>query len=85
MTMIRDPSRRASGFHPGLLPIPHFRALTGHEPYPWQQCLYGQLVEGEVPEAVDIPTGLGKIGGMRLGESTGSLPAAGLADELLEF
>ena len=62
MTMIRDPNRRASGFHPGLLPIRHFCAATGDEPYPWQRCLYGQLVEGEVPEAVDIPIGLGKIG-----------------------
>ena len=43
-----------------LPPIPHFGSIVGHEPYPWQRCLYGQLVEGEVPEAVDIPTGLGK-------------------------
>ena len=45
----------------GELPhIPHFRAVTGHAPYPWQRRLYGLLVAGDVPDAVDIPTSLGK-------------------------
>lgn len=40
--------------------IPHFHAIAGCDPYPWQRRLYAALVAGEVPEAVDIPTGLGK-------------------------
>ena len=40
--------------------IPHFRDVVGHDPYPWQGRLYGAFVDGNVPEAVDIPTGLGK-------------------------
>ena len=38
----------------------HFRAVAGHAPYPWQRRLYGALARGAVPDAVDIPTGLGK-------------------------
>ncbi len=38
-----------------------FRALTGHEPFPWQRRLYDRhLRRGDLPPAVDIPTGLGK-------------------------
>ena len=40
--------------------VPHFHEIVGHDPYPWQRRLYATLVDGEVPEAVDIPTGLGK-------------------------
>ncbi len=43
-----------------------FCALTGYEPYPWQQALYRQLVSGTVPAALDIPTGLGKTAVMAL-------------------
>ena len=40
--------------------IPHFREIMGHDPYPWQRCLYRAFVEGKVPESLDIPTGPGK-------------------------
>ena len=40
--------------------IPHFREITGHDPYSWQRRLYRTLVEGKVPASLDIPTGLGK-------------------------
>ena len=40
--------------------IPHFREIVGHDPYRWQRRLYGAFVGGNIPEAVDIPTGLGK-------------------------
>ena len=40
--------------------VPHFREIVGRDPFPWQQCLYGEFVEGRVREALDIPTGLGK-------------------------
>lgn len=37
-----------------------FKALTGFEPFPWQRRIHERLVEGAVPPACDIPTGLGK-------------------------
>ena len=40
--------------------VPHFRALVGQDPYPWQRRLYARLVAGGVPQAVDVPTGCGK-------------------------
>ena len=49
-----------AGSLPELPSIPHFHAVTSQDPYPWQRRLYGRLLNGEVPEAVDIPTGLGK-------------------------
>ena len=49
-----------TGSLPELPSIPHFRAVTDEDPYPWQRRLYGDFLKGDVPEAVDIPTGLGK-------------------------
>ncbi|MFN3412601.1 MAG: type I-U CRISPR-associated helicase/endonuclease Cas3 [Thermoanaerobaculum sp.] len=40
--------------------IEQFQFFTGSRPYPWQQRLYHQLVAGQVPRQVAIPTGLGK-------------------------
>ena len=61
---VERPERRVvtgkTGSLPELPSIPHFRAVTGQAPYPWQRRLYRRLLDGEVPEAVDIPTGLGK-------------------------
>src|SRR5207237_4864610 len=37
-----------------------FAALTGHQPFRWQQRLFDDFVRGEIPDACDIPTGLGK-------------------------
>ena len=37
-----------------------FKALTGHDPFPWQGRLFDMLRDGRLPPAVDIPTGLGK-------------------------
>ena len=39
---------------------PHFRAIVGHDPYPWQRALYAALLGGEAPGVVRLPTGLGK-------------------------
>ena len=44
----------------GETPVPHFEEIVEHAPYPWQRRLYGEFVKGNVPPAVDIPTGLGK-------------------------
>ena len=38
----------------------HFSSLTGHSPMRWQQRLFDLLVRGEIPVALDLPTGLGK-------------------------
>ena len=51
--MLEDRNRAAAT-------VPHFRAVVGDDPYPWQRRLYGALARGAVPDAVDIPTGLGK-------------------------
>ena len=40
--------------------------LTGYALYPWQQALYDRLVSGRLPDALDIPTGLGKTSIMAL-------------------
>lgn len=37
-----------------------FCRITGHAPYPWQDRLYSRLIRGDVPDVLDIPTGLGK-------------------------
>lgn len=37
-----------------------FAALTGNAPFPWQQVLYRQFLNGEFPSACNLPTGLGK-------------------------
>ncbi len=37
-----------------------YRALTGYPPFRWQRRLWAQLVAGNLPDAIDIPTGLGK-------------------------
>ena len=52
--------------HRELPPIPHFRALIGDEPYPWQRRLYMEFVAGRVPVALAIPTGLGKTASVLL-------------------
>jgi CRISPR-associated endonuclease/helicase Cas3 len=37
-----------------------FRALTDHDPFPWQEELYERLLRNDMPSSCDIPTGLGK-------------------------
>jgi CRISPR-associated endonuclease/helicase Cas3 len=39
----------------------NFQALTGHEPYPWQERLYSNwLLQGKTPPGLGLPTGTGK-------------------------
>ena len=40
--------------------IAHFRDVAGHDPWPWQLRLHARLVAGDIPDAVDVPTGCGK-------------------------
>lgn len=37
-----------------------FAALTGVPPFPWQIALYDRFINGDHPESVSLPTGLGK-------------------------
>ncbi|MFM2043935.1 MAG: hypothetical protein RLY86_2511 [Pseudomonadota bacterium] len=37
-----------------------FKHLTGYDPMPWQQRLAARMELGEIPAALDLPTGLGK-------------------------
>jgi CRISPR-associated endonuclease/helicase Cas3 len=43
-----------------------FALLTGHAPLRWQRRLFHRLCAGSLPEAVDIPTGLGKTSVMAI-------------------
>lgn len=44
----------------------HFRALTGHVPFRWQVRLFKRMCQGDVPVALDLPTGLGKTSVMAI-------------------
>ena len=37
-----------------------FEALTGYPPFPWQSDLMRRWIAGDSPNAIDVPTGLGK-------------------------
>ena len=43
-----------------------FKTLTTHHPFPWQRRLFDRLRSGDLPSAVDIPTGLGKTAVMAI-------------------
>jgi CRISPR-associated endonuclease/helicase Cas3 len=44
-----------------------FESLTGHAPFRWQRRLFeGHFVKGDVPAALDLPTGLGKTSVMAI-------------------
>lgn len=38
----------------------YFQAITGNAPFPWQQRLFDEFVQGKIPSTANIPTGLGK-------------------------
>ena len=40
--------------------VPHFEALTGFPPYPWQVRLFDRLMRGSTPTELTLPTGTGK-------------------------
>jgi CRISPR-associated endonuclease/helicase Cas3 len=43
-----------------------FEALTGYRPLRWQRRLYGQFLDGDFPETIDLPTGMGKTSVMAI-------------------
>ena len=45
----------------------HFKELTGHAPFEWQRRLFEEhFMEGRLPSALDLPTGLGKTSVMAI-------------------
>lgn len=38
----------------------HFTLLTGHGPFPWQQKLFSEVLNGHFRKSCPVPTGLGK-------------------------
>ena len=44
-----------------------FKELTGHAPFEWQRRLFEELfIKGDLPSALDLPTGLGKTSVMMI-------------------
>ena len=43
-----------------------FKVLTGHAPMRWQSRLFERMLGGNLPDAVDLPTGLGKTSVMAI-------------------
>ena len=43
-----------------------FERLTGCRPLRWQRRLYGQFLDGDFPETIDLPTGMGKTSVMAI-------------------
>jgi CRISPR-associated endonuclease/helicase Cas3 len=43
-----------------------FREQTGHDPLPWQTRLFERFLDSDLPEALDLPTGLGKTAVMAI-------------------
>jgi len=39
---------------------------AGESPFPWQEDLLARMLDGAIPEVVDIPTGLGKTAVMAI-------------------
>jgi CRISPR-associated endonuclease/helicase Cas3 len=56
----------------------NFSRLTGHPPMRWQRRLFEQFVDGAIPQALDLPTGLGKTSVMAIW-----LTARALANEAI--
>lgn len=54
-----------------------FRSLTGNCPMRWQLRLLQRLRSGNIPDAVDLPTGLGKTAVMALWLIASAFPASG--------
>ena len=44
----------------------NFFLLTGHSPMRWQHRLFDQFIDGKIPAALDLPTGVGKTSVMAI-------------------
>lgn len=43
-----------------------FKHLTGYDPFDWQERLFRKFLNGDFPDACDVPTGLGKTSVMAI-------------------
>ena len=43
-----------------------FKHLTGYAPFDWQERLFQKFLDGDLPDACDIPTGMGKTSVMAI-------------------
>ena len=43
-----------------------FKQLADHAPFPWQCSLFGRMIDGDIPDCCDLPTGLGKTSVMTI-------------------
>lgn len=43
-----------------------FKHLTGYDPFDWQERLFQKFLNGDFPDACDVPTGLGKTSVMAI-------------------
>jgi CRISPR-associated endonuclease/helicase Cas3 len=56
-----------------------FEDVHGYPPFPWQQSLARQVLAGDWPDAIDVPTGLGKTWAIDV--AVLSMASASLQDE----
>lgn len=61
-----DVVRSASAFLSADSAIELLAEALGFEPFPWQRRLLSEFLEGKVPRALDLPTGLGKTSVMAI-------------------
>lgn len=59
----------------------YFKAVHGHEPFPWQTRLMQRVAEGGWPEVLDLPTGSGKTAALDIALFHLALDAARPASE----
>lgn len=64
-------------------PVPRLESALGVSPFPWQTRLLHQLLEGQPPTALDLPTGLGKTSVMAIWLVARSLGAPHLPRRLI--
>ncbi|HYE71994.1 MAG TPA: type I-U CRISPR-associated helicase/endonuclease Cas3, partial [Blastocatellia bacterium] len=43
-----------------------FKQLTGNDPFDWQERLFQRFLNGDFPDACDVPTGMGKTNVMAI-------------------
>ncbi len=60
----------------GHTPLTGQKPLPGHTPFPWQRRLFNEFSKGELPSAIDIPTGLGKTAATPAKAAAGQFPRA---------
>lgn len=60
-----------------------FQILTGHQPFAWQRRLYDDFRAGNLPQLIDLPTGMGKTAVMAVWLLARECPLKGLPTRLV--